>query len=347
MTWVLYFVVFVGFPSLCFLLWKFVGLLRGYESIMLVRVTEYKGEEIDLQPTVAMQKRAQKGLEWRKEFGRGGTLIGVARANQLVRRDELSPSVVRRMKSYFDRHAVDLEAPKNKDPDADGYPGAGLIAWYLWGGDEGQRWSARKVAQMNAIDERQEKRAEPDELEIGDFVNWNTEKGKYLGRVVSIRFEGSTMVGDEEVEASPDDPVARIRVFARVEEDLVETDRYVAFPFSRLTKAPAPEDYRQERQLSDQVETALKNKLEEHNDEVGSDRRKRTTLGALRKVFERGVGAYKGNPSSVRPTVGNAEQWAFARVNSFLYCLKNLKFRRGQHDTDLLPAAHPLSTKGD
>ncbi|NBX10581.1 MAG: DUF2945 domain-containing protein, partial [Marivivens sp.] len=241
-------------------------------------------------------------------------MIGVARANQLVRRDELSPSVVRRMKSYFDRHAVDLEAPKNKDPDADGYPGAGLIAWYLWGGDEGQRWSARKVAQMNAIDERQEKRAEPDELEIGDFVNWNTEKGKYLGRVVSIRFEGSTMVGDEEVEASPDDPVARIRVFARVEEDLVETDRYVAFPFSRLTKAPAPEDYRQERQLSEEVETALEKKREEHNEEVGSDRRKRTNIAALRKVFERGIGAYKTNPSSVRPTVGNAEAWAYSRI---------------------------------
>ena len=155
------------------------------------------------------------------------------------------------------------------------------------------------------------------------------------------------MVGDEEVEASPEDPVARIRVFAMVEEDLVETDRYVAFPFSRLTKAPAPEDYRQERQLSEEVETALEKKREEHNEEVGSDRRKRTNIAALRKVFERGIGAYKTNPSSVRPTVGNAEQWAYARVNSFLYALKNLKFRRGQHDTDLLPAAHPLSTKGD
>ena len=91
----------------------------------------------------------------------------------------------------------------------------------------------------------------------------------------------------------------------------------------------------------------LEKKREEHNEEVGSDRRKRTNIAALRKVFERGIGAYKTNPSSVRPTVGNAEQWAYARVNSFLYALKNLKFRRGQHDTDLLPAAHPLSTKGD
>ena len=40
-----------------------------------------------------------------------------------------------------------------------------------------------------------------------------------------------------------------------------------------------------------------------------------------------------------------ADQWAYARVNSFLYCLRTLKFRGGKFDTDLLPSAHPLSSK--
>ena len=74
----------------------------------------YKGEEIDLTPTQAMQRRAIKGLEWRREFKRGGTLVGVRRANQLAKRQELSPDVVKRMRSFHARHAVDLEAPKNK-----------------------------------------------------------------------------------------------------------------------------------------------------------------------------------------------------------------------------------------
>jgi HK97 family phage prohead protease len=103
----------------------------------------------------------------------------------------------------------------------------------------------------------------------------------------------------------------------------------------------------EERQLSPEVEKGLENKLEEHREEVGDDARKQTSLAILEKVFERGVGAYKTNPQSVRPTVTSPEQWAYARVNSFLYALRNLRFRSGKHDTDLLPEEHPQSTKGE
>jgi hypothetical protein len=39
---------------------------------------------------------------------------------------------------------------------------------------------------------------------------------------------------------------------------------------------------------------------------------------ALQEVFDRGIGAYKTNPESVRPQVQSKEQWAFARVYSFV-----------------------------
>jgi hypothetical protein len=39
---------------------------------------------------------------------------------------------------------------------------------------------------------------------------------------------------------------------------------------------------------------------------------------ALQEVYNRGVGAYKTNPESVRPQVKSAEQWAMARVYSFV-----------------------------
>lgn len=39
---------------------------------------------------------------------------------------------------------------------------------------------------------------------------------------------------------------------------------------------------------------------------------------ALQEVFDRGIGAYKTNPSSVRPNVTSPEQWAFSRVYSFV-----------------------------
>ena len=39
---------------------------------------------------------------------------------------------------------------------------------------------------------------------------------------------------------------------------------------------------------------------------------------ALKEVFDKGVGAYHTNPASVRPSVKSPEQWAFARVYSFV-----------------------------
>lgn len=65
----------------------------------------------------------------------------------------------------------------------------------------------------------------------------------------------------------------------------------------------------------------------------------------LEAVFRRGVGAYRTNPSSVRPSVSSPDQWAYARVNSFLRALSTGKFRGGRHDTDLFPKGHPLSSK--
>ncbi len=92
-------------------------------------------------------------------------------------------------------------------------------------------------------------------------------------------------------------------------------------------------------------EKALQNKVKEHNESV-SAAHKKATVPMLEKVYDRGVGAYKTNPGSVRPSVKTPEQWAMARVNSFLYALKNEKFRGGKHDTDLFPSGHPLRTKG-
>ena len=91
----------------------------------------------------------------------------------------------------------------------------------------------------------------------------------------------------------------------------------------------------------------LKNKVEQHNEEYGDTKTKRVTLGMLKTVYDRGVGAYRTNPASVRPSVKSPEQWAMARVNSFLTALRTGRFRSGKHDTDLFPKGHPLSSKNN
>jgi len=38
----------------------------------------------------------------------------------------------------------------------------------------------------------------------------------------------------------------------------------------------------------------------------------------LQKVYNRGIGAYKTNPQSVRPQVSSAEQWGYGRLYGFV-----------------------------
>jgi hypothetical protein len=94
--------------------------------------------EDSYQPTDGMVDEAQRGLDWRSEYGRGGTAIGIARARDIVNRKDLPIDTWRRIKAYFDRHEIDKQG-EGWSPDQDGYPSNGRIAWSLWGGDAG--WS--------------------------------------------------------------------------------------------------------------------------------------------------------------------------------------------------------------
>ena len=93
---------------------------------------------LDRKPTRAMAANAARGLDLRREFGRGGTAVGVARARDIANRANLSDRTILKMHSYFARHAVDSSAPGWGDASA---PSAGWIAWLLWGGDSGRTWA--------------------------------------------------------------------------------------------------------------------------------------------------------------------------------------------------------------
>jgi len=98
-------------------------------------------------------------------------------------------------------------------------------------------------------------------------------------------------------------------------------------------------------EVSEQVESTLKDKIEEHNEDVGDDKSKRADLGMLKAVYRRGAGAFS---SSHRPGMTRG-QWAMARVNHFLHLLKTGKPKDPKYitDNDLLPKEHPRSTKED
>lgn len=220
--------------------------------------------DIDTRPTDAMVEEAKRGLEWRKEFKRGGTAVGVARANQIVNKERLSERTVTRMFSFFARHEVDKQA-EGFSRGEEGYPSAGRIAWALWGGDAGQSWSKRIYA----------------------------------------KFKEDKELGEED------------HIYYTVEIK------------QRVTEA---------------VKNGLKEKVKDHNEKHGDKKGKKVTLSMLERVFVRGVGAYRTNPQSVRPSVNSEEQWAYARVNAFLVAVRTGRFRSGKFDRDLLPEGHPLKT---
>lgn len=120
-----------------------------------------KYKHINFVPPKAVAKEAEKGLEYRERAGgKGGLSVqeakkegigsGVQRAVNLKNRDELDPSTVKRMKAFFDRHQKNKSVdPKYKE---EPWKDRGLVAWLLWGGDNGYTWSKKVVEQMEKSD---------------------------------------------------------------------------------------------------------------------------------------------------------------------------------------------------
>ena len=94
-------------PSVSSVLDEFIGTARSYSGDIKKKDST---KDVDLSVTEGMVVEAKKGIEWREEFGRGGTRVGVTRANQIIRDKELTEETWRRTKAYFDRHQVDQEA---------------------------------------------------------------------------------------------------------------------------------------------------------------------------------------------------------------------------------------------
>ena len=120
---------------------------KYYTKLKLV----VKSQSFD--PPQAVRNNAKRGLELRRKHGRGGLDTkqaseqgigsGVQRASDLASGDSVSLRTIKRMHAFFSRHE------KNKDSrEPDGSPGAGMIAWLLWGGDAGRQWAAGVVSRM-------------------------------------------------------------------------------------------------------------------------------------------------------------------------------------------------------
>ena len=119
-----------------------------------------KYDHISFVPPKGVRDEAKRGLKLRREHGRGGLSTkqasshgigsGVQRAATLASGGRVSPSTIKRMRSFFARHSAYKEHHKDRTS-------AAYISWLLWGGDAGERWANKVYAQMERADEEMKK----------------------------------------------------------------------------------------------------------------------------------------------------------------------------------------------
>ncbi len=183
------------------------------------------------------------------------------------------------------------------------------------GNDAFNRWTAYKGGDRSESVLNWVKRRER-------FMNRHKKNNRLNGTIAVMKWGGVTAGGVSQMKSVVNDYKKVIR--ERRKKSINIAEEY-------LLKA-----------VSGRVRTALTNKVKDHNDK---NPKHRATLRMLIAVFNRGVGAYRTNPGSVRGNVTSADQWAMARVNGFIRALRTGKFRRKPYDQDLLPSSHPLSSK--
>ena len=88
----------------------------------------------------------------------------------------------------------------------------------------------------------------------------------------------------------------------------------------------------------------LQNKADDFNKRYKDKLGFGVTVGMLKSVFQRGLGAFNTSHS---PRIKSASAWAFARVNAFLYLVRNGRPQNRKYttDNDLLPKKHKKANK--
>ena len=95
-----------------------------------------RGEQrqVDLSLPEYIQSAARKGLDYYgKKLAGAGIVPSTVREAREMAAGRITEDKVIRANAWTARHMVDLDAPKNSNADDEEFPGAGAVAFYLWG----------------------------------------------------------------------------------------------------------------------------------------------------------------------------------------------------------------------
>ena len=276
-----------------------------------------------------VKNNAKKGIELNKKVNnKCATQVGKIRARQLASGKGLTKSTIKRMYSYLSRAEEYYDEGDTK--------ACGTISYLLWGGLAGKRWAKSKLDSIEAsatiIDGRaaysSKEQAEKAAKDIG-CEGYHTHD-----------FEGETWYMPCE------------------EHNLAKVGKRGGI--TKSPKAPKSDTPNKNPKGKGSAKGNAKGKtgakvtakdratLQKKSDDFNEKYKKKlgygVTVGSLASVYQRGLGAFNTSHS---PNVSSASQWGFARVNAFLYLVKNGRPQNAKYtqDYDLLPKGHPKSSK--
>lgn len=117
------------------------------------KASVWKTAKPNLVPPEAVRSAARRGIKYHAEgkAGDGFQDATLDRAHKIANGEELTPEHVRRMHSFFERHA----GGRSKDAGDKVTPWD--VAWLAWGGNAGRAWARQKDAELDRWEKGQKK----------------------------------------------------------------------------------------------------------------------------------------------------------------------------------------------
>ena len=305
----------------------------------------------------ALKSNAKRGIDLNKKVNnKCATQVGKIRAKQLAQGEPISKDTIKRMYSFLSRAEEYYDENDSK--------ACGTISYLLWGGKAGLRWSKSKLKELGEIE--LESMVVNEEYAIIDdrLAYASKDKAEEMAKNIGCEgmheheFEGKTWYMPCEFHNKEDLSYHKCPKGYKKKDGkcvkMAEVGKRGGIKKSpKAPKSSTPNKNPKGKgtakgdastgrgaKVSKADEATLKKKSDDFNKRYKDKLGYGVTVGKLKAVFQRGLGAFNTSHS---PNVKSPSQWAFARVNAFLYLVKNGRPQNKKYttDNDLLPKGHP------
>jgi len=313
----------------------------------------------------AVKNNAKRGIDLNKKVNnKCATDVGKIRAQQLAQGKPISEQTISRMYSFLSR-AEEYYKPDDKEA-------CGTISYLLWGGLAAKRYSERKLKELGKLDLYSEKVNDDFAIIMDRLAYADKEMAEKIAKDIGCDgihehdFEDQTWYMPCEKHALSEEEFKKYKCPKGYKKDYQKHKcvkmaeigpRGGIKPSKKAPKSGTPNrnpkgkgtakgDASTSRgaKVSQKDLASLQKKSDEFNERYKKKLGYGVTVGQLKAVFQRGLGAFNVSHS---PRIKSPTAWAQARVNAYMYMVRNGRPQNPKYtgDFDLLPKGHPKSNK--